>query len=216
VRGTAAVRQPILGPLLVTLSTGPFAEYRDDCRDRFIEGGVTATLVRPVGALSSVALSYDLSVRRVLEYRFGEISGGINFLDLLGQGADGVLDELGATLERSVLTVSASLLDLDSPTDPRRGVAWEPAISTTVSGFNATQFVRTNVRASGYVPLTRGLRLATRAGWGRVFPFGRSVPETQEDGLRQFLRLRDVVLTAGGMDNRIRAHRWPPARLRHR
>jgi outer membrane protein assembly factor BamA len=76
-----------------------------------------------------------------------------------------------------------------------------PSLSTTVLDFNATQFVSGSLRATGYVPLGGSVGLALRGGLGHLLPFGRSVPETPEQALGAVLRLREEVLTAGGLDD---------------
>jgi len=58
VRGSLTFRQPIRGTTALTLHAGPFAEYRDDYRDRSVQVGLETTLLYQIGALSSVALRY--------------------------------------------------------------------------------------------------------------------------------------------------------------
>lgn len=207
VRGSLTLRQPVLDRAHLSLHVGPFAEFRDDYRDRSLQLGVEATLLYQIGALSSIALRYELSTRRIYQYRFGDIGGGIDFLQLLQSSAEGILDELGGRINGSVLSLSGSFGSLDVPTEPRRGFVIQPSVAITVPpGLTSTQYTTANVRATGYLPLTDGVTLAVRGGAGRLFPFGKSVPPSLDLGLREYFRLRDVLFTAGG-SNDVRG--WP-------
>lgn len=198
-RGSITYRQPIRGRAQLTLNVGPYAEFRDDFRDRSLEFGLETTLVYQIAALSSIALRYRIATRRIYEYRFGDLSGGLDFIDLIGDASEGLLDSLGTRINSSVVTLSASLGELDVPTEPTRGFVIEPSLSLTVpGGLSSTQYVSANIRTSGYLPLGSRVSIGARAGGGRLFPFGKSVPATVDDGLRQFFRLRDVIYTAGG------------------
>ncbi|MDX1390283.1 MAG: BamA/TamA family outer membrane protein, partial [Acidobacteriota bacterium] len=199
VRGSINIRHPAIFARRATLTYGPTAEYRDDYRDRSFETGFGFTVVRPLGGISSLSLSYAVSTRRIYEYRFSDISAGIDLLELLQLSADGVLDELGARLNRSVATLGLSILDIDSPTDPTRGYSIEPTLSTTVfPALNTSEFVSAQVKASGYVPIGGAATLAARIGAGRLFPFGKTVPVDTREGLRNMFRLREDLFTAGG------------------
>lgn len=202
VRGTVSLRQPIAGRPRLVLDLAPFVDYRNDHRDRSLSYGLEATVIQRLGALSSVAIRYQRSTRQVFEYRLGDISTGIDFLELAQAGAQGILDSLGARIDLSTLSLSGSFTTLDLPSDPSRGVAVEPSVTVTAPGrFNSVQYVTTNLRLSGYLPVSKSLTVAARAGWGRVFPFGKSIPTSQEEGLREYFRLRDVLFTAGGVDD---------------
>lgn len=202
VRTGLAIRQPIRGRASLTLDVGPFVAYRNDYRDRSLEYGLEATLLQRLGPLSSVALHYELSTRRVFEYRFGDFAGGVDFLELLVLDAQGVLDTLGTRLGTSTLSLSASLGTLDAPTEPTRGFVIEPSVIVAgPSALSAVEYTTADLRASGYLSVSRSLTLAARIGGGRVFPFGKSVPPSQDEGFLEYLRLRDVLFTAGGMDD---------------
>ena len=51
---------------------------------------------------------------------------------------------------------------------------------------------------TGFLPFGRGFALAARARFGRVFPFGNTVPGGSTPGILQSAQLRTVLLTAGG------------------
>ncbi|MEJ2502609.1 MAG: BamA/TamA family outer membrane protein, partial [Gemmatimonadota bacterium] len=120
-------------------------------------------------------------------------------LELLQLAAEGVLDSLGTRIDKSVLSVSASIGTLDGPTDPRRGFVVEPSLAVTApAGITSIQYASADVRASAYLPLSSTVALAGRFGAGRLFPFGKSIPPSPDDAFVYYLRLRDVLFTAGG------------------
>jgi outer membrane protein assembly factor BamA len=49
-----------------------------------------------------------------------------------------------------------------------------------------------------YQPLPGSWQLAMGVRGGRIFPFGNSIPATEDDRIAEILQLRDVTLTAGG------------------
>ena len=199
VRTSVTARVPIRGRADLTLSAGPYHEFRNDHRDRSIEVGAATTLLYQIGPLSSIALRHQLANRRIYEYRFGDISGGLDALELLRLDADGVLDSLGARIGTHTLSLSATLGNLDVPADPSNGLVVEPTLTVTVpGGLTSADYVTAAVRASGYRPVNQWLTAAVRVGAGKVLPYGKSVPATPDDGVRQLLRLRDVLFTAGG------------------
>jgi outer membrane protein insertion porin family len=184
------------------LDLGPFAELRNDYRDHSSQYGLEASLARKIGGLSSVSLRYHLSTRRILRYAFGDVSGGIDILELLQRGSEGILDTLGARLDASTLTASANLGRLDVPLRPTRGFAVEPALTVAIPGTpNSTEYALGSLRATAYLPISARTGLAMRLGGARLLPFGKSIPATVDDGFSHYLRLRDVLLTAGGVDD---------------
>lgn len=202
VRGDVTFTLPVLGQGAYTLSVGPYSEYRDDYRDRSFRVGFETTLLRRIGRISSVSLGYEMSRRRIFEHRFTDISGGVDVLELLSLGADGVFDELGARIDRSVFTAAASVASLDLPARPTHGFRLEPSISTTLgSWMNATEFVSMSARATAYARLPRALGLMVRGGYSRLLPFGNALPASDEEGLAAILRLRDELFTAGGTED---------------
>lgn len=199
VRTGLSLRLPVRGRANLTLNFGPYVEYRNDYRDRSIEVGLESTLLYQFAPLSSIALRHEIASRRIREYRFGDFGSGIDLLELIRLGSEGVLDSLGTRIGTHTVSLSAVVGTLDVPTDPVRGFVVEPTIAVTVPGdFTSTEYVTAAFRTSGYVPITRSVTLATRFGGGKLWPFGKSVPETQDEGLTQILRLRDALFTAGG------------------
>jgi outer membrane protein assembly factor BamA len=211
VRSSLTFSQPVLNRTNFTLVAGPFGEYRSDFRDHSLQLGLKTTLLYQVGPLSSIALSYELATRRIYEYQFGDFAVGSNLLELLQLSAQGVLNEFGGRINSSVLSLSGSLGTLPVREEPRRGFHVLPSVATTVPGsLSSTQYVTANIRGAGYLPLSNRVTLAVRLGAGKLFPFGQSVPPTQDEGLREYFRLRDVLFTAGG-SNDVRG--WPSGLL---
>lgn len=202
VRGSLTFRQPLRGTTVLSLHAGPFAEYRDDYRDRSLQLGLETTLLYQLGPLSSIALRYELATRRIYEYRFGDLSGGLDFLELLQLGAQGLLNRFGGRINTSLASLSGSFGSLDVPTEPRRGVIVQPSVEVTFpDAVTSIEYVTANIRASGYLPLSDRVTVGVRVGAGKLVPFGKSVPPTPDDGLREYFRLRDVLFTAGGTND---------------
>jgi outer membrane protein assembly factor BamA len=63
------------------------------------------------------------------------------------------------------------------------------------------QFLRLDLSASRFQPVSPKLVLAARFSIGRLFPFGKSVPGPDDDPAFSFIRLRDESMTAGGIND---------------
>src|SRR5262249_4865488 len=148
----------------------------------------------------SVSLDYQLARRIVEEYRFGDLaSGDIGLFTFLVQASQGLLDSLGSSLLNSTFTLSGNLGSLDDPANPHRGTILRPAIQVTApSALSSTEYWRIDVLGSGFLPLGHAAVLATRARFGQLFPFGKSLPGPGDDPQTKFLQLHDVAFTAGG------------------
>jgi outer membrane protein insertion porin family len=177
-------------------TVGPFFEYQDDYRDKSVSLGASASLVYRLSDLSSVALQYRYRAREILEYRFGDLtpaSLGRNFA---------LLDSLGTSDDESTLSLSGNLGKVDNVVNPRRGILLRPSVAVTFpAAISTTSFVRLDLTTSGYQPLSRDLVVAARLSWGRLFPYGKSLPAPGEDPTIDFIHLRDQSMTAGGTDD---------------
>ena len=194
-RTAVSVRQPFLFVSGLSFVASPFAEYRNDYRDRSWEGGMDGTLVYQYAPLRAVSLRYRVSNREVLEYGIGDVSVGT--AALLGSTAEA--DSLEAHIVVSALSLSATLGRLDDPANPTRGYVVQPSLEVTAPlGFPTNEYFKAEVWGSFYQPLGGRIRLAGNLRVGRLFPFGGSVPSSESDGLLEFLQLRDVNLMAGG------------------
>ena len=195
-----ALRQPgfLLRPLSGVLA--PFLEYRDDTQDRSTQYGVNASLVRQKSQFQSASLSYEIAVRQIHEYRFGDLaSGEIDLLTFLTQVAQGSLDSLGTSIKSSTFTLSGITGTLDHAANPRLGIIVRPAVQLSApTRWSSTSFWRADVTANAFLPLHRRITLASRFALGRLFPFGKSIPAAGTNPREQFLELHDVIFTAGG------------------
>ena len=202
-RGSLNLTQPYIFAPRFSLVVGPFAEYRDDLSDRSAAIGLSTTLLYRLAPLSTVALQYQLSARRIYEYRFGDVSSGsIDLSEFLVDQIPGLIDSLGRNIDKSSLTLSGSFSHLDDITNPRRGWLLYPVAELTVpEPLTTVQFARLDLTASGFHPLGRNVVLAGRMSAGRLFPFGKSVPAPGEDARYEFIRLRDESMTAGGTND---------------
>ena len=203
VRTSLTLTQPYVFRSGLLATFGPFAEYRDDYRDQSVALGVTAALIRRIGDLSSIALQYQYSGRHIYEYRGGEVSpGNISLLTLLSLQDPTVIDSLGTKEDESSLGLTATLSQVDNLVDPHRGFVFRPSVKVTVpAGLNTSQFVRLDLAATRFQPLSRKVVLVGRATFGRLFPFGKSVPPPGGDPTFSFLHMRDESMTAGGTDD---------------
>jgi outer membrane protein assembly factor BamA len=216
-----ALRQPgfLFRPLAGVLA--PFVEYRDDTQDRSTQYGFNASIVRQVSQFQSASLSYQLADRQIHEYRFGDLaSGEIDLLTFLTQVAQGALDSLGSSVRSSTFTLSGITGTLDHAANPRLGIIVRPALQVTApTAWSSTSFWRADVSGNAFLPLHRRVTLAARGAIGRLFPFGKSVPDPGEDPTNKFLQLRDVMFTAGGTgdvrgwENRLLGPKVPEVRF---
>lgn len=198
VRGVATLKQPyVLIPELSALLS-PFAEYRDDFRDRSWAIGSDATLLYRLGPILLLSGKYSYSSRHVLRYRNGDFSSGrIDFLTLLAQNA--LLNALHTTIRRSTLTFDATLGTLDNVTEPRQGFVLRPSVQLTAgSALNTAEYTRVDVTGAAYHPINRRVGIAVRFSAGRLYPRGKSLSLGGSDSTLKFLELRDVAFTAGG------------------
>jgi outer membrane protein insertion porin family len=175
----------------------PFAEYRDDYRDRSVAFGFGGTLIYKVDPVRSLALLYSYSDRRIEEARFGDYtSGTIDILTLLNTLAK------GDRVLRNAIGLQASYGVLDDFAVPRSGILVRPnAELTVVPALNSVEYLSLNVPAQAFVPLTDEIGLAARGSFGIVHPFGKGLPSAEEDATVKFLQLRDVIFTAGGTED---------------
>jgi len=195
-----ALRQPgfLWRPLSAVLA--PFVEYRNDTQDRSTQYGVNVSVVRQVSQFQSASLSYQIADREIHEYRFGDLaSGEIDLLTFLTHVSQGALDSLGSSVKTSTFTLSGITGTLDHAANPRLGIIVRPALQVTAPNqWSSTSFWRADVSANAFLPVQKRVTLAARGAFGRLFPFGKSVPAPGEDPTNKFLQLRDVMFTAGG------------------
>jgi outer membrane protein insertion porin family len=198
-RLAVTVFQPYVGNRFLSAAGGPFAEYRDDLRDRSQAVGFEGTLVHATSPLRSVSLSYGISHREILDFGFGDDLAPIDYLPLLGLADSASVGSLGTIVNRSALTLDGSWGDLDDFSDPRKGYVIRPRVSVTLPGFNTSEYVLLDLGASAFLPLTDRIGFSLRGSAGRIFPFGRSLREAgSESPFVSLLRLRDVTFSAGG------------------
>lgn len=198
VRGVATLKQPYVFIPELSALLSPFAEYRDDFRDRSWAIGSDATLLYRLGPILLLSGKYSYSSRHVLQYRNGDFSSGrIDFLTLLAQNA--LLGSLHTTVQRSTLTFDATLGTLDNVNAPRNGIVLRPSIELTAgSALNTVEYTRLDVTGAAYHPINRRVGIAIRFSAGRLYPRGKSLLLGGSDSTLKFLELRDVAFTAGG------------------
>ncbi|HEY7895413.1 MAG TPA: BamA/TamA family outer membrane protein [Gemmatimonadaceae bacterium] len=198
VRAVATLKQPYVYIPELSALLSPFAEYRDDFRDRSWALGSDATLLYRLGPVFLLSLKYSYSARHVLQYRNGDFSSGrIDFLTLLAQNA--LLDSLHTTIRRSTFTFNSTLGKLDNVTSPRQGFVLRPSVEVTAgSALNTVEYTRLDITGAAYHPLNQHVGIAIRFSAGRLYPRGKSLTLEGSDSTLKFLELRDVAFTAGG------------------
>jgi outer membrane protein insertion porin family len=197
-RVSATVFQPYVGNRRLSAAGGPFAEYRDDQRDRSRALGLTGTLVYAESPLRSVSLGYTISHREVLDYGFSSLDP-LDYLPLLHLADSATVGALDNTVNRSVLTLQASWGHLDQFANPRQGYVFRPKAEITLPGFNTSEYLLLDMGAAAFMPLSRQLGFTVRGGIGRIFAYGKSLDNVGEESpFVSLLRLRDVTFTAGG------------------
>jgi len=194
-RGSVSLRQPYFLMSGLSALISPFGEYRDDYRDRSWEGGADGTLVYQIAPLRAVSLRARVSNREVLEYRLGD--AGIDPTGRMDLGE--IVDSLEGNILVSALTLSGTFENLDDPVNPRNGFVLQPSLEVTAPlGFPTNEYFKAELWGSVFRGLGDRVGLAANVRAGRIFPFGRSVPSPDSNGLLEALQLRDVSLTAGG------------------
>jgi outer membrane protein insertion porin family len=194
-RGALSLRQPFVFVSGLSAVVSPFGEYRDDYRDQSWEAGLDGTLIYRLSALQAISLRYRISAREILEYRLEDAAAGS--ASLLGSKI--VIDSLEGRIEVSTFNLSANLGRLDDPANPRRGFVLRPNLEVTAPlGFPTNEYFKAELWGSLYRPLGDKILLAANLRAGRIFPFGKSIPSSEEDGLQELIQLRDVNLMAGG------------------
>ncbi|HET7423311.1 MAG TPA: POTRA domain-containing protein [Gemmatimonadales bacterium] len=198
-RVSATVFQPYVGNRRLSFAGGPFAEYRDDLRDRSRAIGFTGALVYAESPLRSVSLGYTISGRRVYDYGFSSGLDPIEYLPLLNLADSATVGALDNTVNRSVLTLQGSWGHLDQFANPRQGYVLRPRAEITLPGFNTSEYFLLDMGAAAFMPLGRQLGFTIRGGVGRIFAYGKSLENVgNESPFVSLLRLRDVTFTAGG------------------
>lgn len=211
-RGSVSLLQPHFLRPRINAVVSPFIEYREDTQDRSLQIGSNFTLVYEFAKQLSLSLDYQIATRRVYEYRFGELgSGGVDLLTLLTQISEGQLDSLGTRLGTSLFTLSGLAGTLNDISNPRKGVLVRPTVQVTApTAWSEVAYWKADGSIYGFVPVSRRTVLAARLSAGQLFPFGKSIPRTEDDILGEVLQLRDANFTAGG-SNDVRG--WANRRL---
>ena len=220
-RLSLSLKQPAFGHRHVSGIISPFVEHRDDSQDLSTQIGLNTTLIYQRRALNSVSLDYQVARREVKQYRFGDLaSGDIDLFTFLVHVAQGLVDSLGSHVNSSTVTLSGTYGMLDDPANPRQGAIARPAFQVTApTSISSTAYWRIDASANGFVPLGRSIVIATRARFGQLFPFGKSVPGPGEDPRAKFLQLHDAAFTAGGTgdvrgwENRLLGPKVPDVRF---
>jgi outer membrane protein assembly complex protein YaeT len=194
---SVSFNEPLLFHRQLSGSIAPFAGYRNNSTDRSNEFGVQTTLVYDANQYRFFTLQHRYSNRRVLDYRIGSGSS-IDLESLLRLQAEGALDSIGPEIQRSVLALSASIGRADPTTSNRRVVLWQPSVEvTTPAPLNTIEFLHAELPVSAYFPLGNRVSLMTRARFGRVYPYGKTVTG-DSIGPVESIRLREVLLNTGG------------------
>jgi outer membrane protein insertion porin family len=174
----------------------PFGEYRDEVRDRSIESGFESSVLYRRGPDRTLTVRYGFTSRWILDARAGgPLGSGENLAELI-RGVD--------TLDLDRRTSSLSLLARWGRSEDlrRRRWGWRGEASLELAGprvLSTVEYGKVAGRLSLRVPFGQGFLFSTRGGFGRLFPYGASVPAPDgSDRLETYLRLRDATLTAGG------------------
>jgi outer membrane protein assembly factor BamA len=199
-RFSATLFQPYIGDRRLSLALGPFVEYRNDLRDRSQAFGFESSLVYATGPLRSISLGYSISHRRILDYGFGANLDPVQYLPILGLAAPDAAGQLGATRNRSAVTLQGSYGHLDRVANPRKGYVLRPRVEvTTPGGFNTAQYLLLDLGGTGFLPLSKNVGFTLRLAAGRIYPYGSSLTRIgDESPYVSLLRLGDVPFTEGG------------------
>ena len=194
-RYTAALsfKQPYFYGPTRSLVVTPLVEYREDLRDRSVQGGGEAIVMQQWGTLRSVSLHFALAMRRVLDFRLTGTEG-LDFRDALA-----MLDTLDHDVRTSTVGASLTWGRVDNAIAPRSGHLLRAGAEITgPSWVSSAQYGRIEASFARFVPFTGRTGLIVRVSGGRVLPFGSTIPASEQDKTLALLRLREALFTAGG------------------
>jgi outer membrane protein assembly factor BamA len=161
--------------------------------------GLEGTLVWSPAPLRSVSLGYSISHRRIFDFGIGASIPPELYLSLLNLAAPGSTGTLLRNRNASALTLEGTYGRLDRIANPRKGYVFRPRVSTTLPGYNTSEYFLMDVGATAYLPLTKTIGFTVRAGAGRIYPRGNSTATVaSQSPFISLLDLRDVTFTAGG------------------
>ena len=190
---STSVKQPYFFGRRRSLVVTPQVEYRDDFRDRSVQGGAEAVVIHQWGQLRTASAHLSVSRRHVLDFRLTG-NEGFDFRDVLAD-----LDSLDHDVRTASLGISFSWGAVDNPIVPRDGyIARAAGEVTGPSWTSSAQYTRLEASLARFVPLSPETGLTLRVAGGRLLPFGRSVPANADGRTGALLRLRDAIFTAGG------------------
>ncbi len=199
-RASVSLRQPYFLNRRLALLGSPFAELRDDDRNKSTSYGASTTLLYEIDQLKNASLQYGVELRNVQEYRTAT-TANLDFDALLDLDAQAALqDRLAGRVDRSTLALALTYGRLDNDLNPRRGFILRPTAEVALPlPITSVEYGRLGGSAAGFFPLSEALGLYGRVGGGKLFPFGQSIPGDGEDAaLIEFVRLRNVVFLGGG------------------
>lgn len=208
-RGAITYTRPFLFHPRLTLTIGPFGQYRDNLTDRSWQAGLETALVFEAGQYRFITFRHRYTTRRILDYRFGPGSE-LDLVTLLELIATGAIDSLGTRIERSTFGLTATIGRYD-PAGSTSALQARPSFDVTApAALSTIEYALVELPVLGYLPLTSRIALAGQVHVGRVFPFGKTVTPDSVAGLLQSIQLRDVLLTAGGTGS---VRGWSPGHL---
>lgn len=156
---TAAVslRQPYLFTTRLSGIVSPFISWLDDRNQlgtRFFEFGLNTSLVFELLPFRTLTVQHTFARANPL--------GGAPIADSLG------------VYNRNVFSAGATLGWLNNYQNPRRGYLVRPSVEAGGGLGSAVEYVKVGLAASGYLPLTRRIRMNGRLFVGRMQPLGAS------------------------------------------
>ncbi len=195
-QASLSFREPLFLHRQLSLSVSPFVRYRDNATDRSNELGIETSLFYEQSSSRFITFQHRYSGRRVFDYRIGS-GTAVDLATLLALAARGALDSLSPRVERNTFSLSAALGRAD-PTRPVRWLQVRPAAEVAApAALNSIEFFQLDLPVSGFYPLAPRVALSAQGRIGRVFPFGKTVLGDSIGSIER-IRLRDVLLTAGG------------------
>ncbi len=175
---SVSLRQPYLFTTRLSGIVSPFLSWLDDQNQlgaRFFEMGLNTSLI------------FELLPFRTLTFQH-------TFARANPLGNAPIADSLGV-YNRNVTSLGATLGWLNNYQNPRRGYLIRPSVEAGGGLGSAVQYVKTGFSATGYLPLTRRIRLNGRLFVGRLQPLG--VSRNQQDPKVEF-RFDPIRFYAGG------------------
>ena len=175
-RGSVALRQPYLFSTNLSAIIEPFVEFQ---RTTFLEQTEKTLGINRSEFGVNTTLIYEFYPFRVISFQHS-LSRPKLFSALVADPDDPDAEGFaGSNFTQNVFTLNATLGDADDFLRPERGFLVRPF--TELGVFLDVEYFKLGGSATLYQPLTRSINIAGRLTAGRLWPYGNSSDQTNQN-----------------------------------